>query len=99
MIGISHSSPKRIMEALNMKNLSRLEVPVNKKKNDLLVNKNNKKCHKSTKKLSSKGGFVYLKDLEANSRAEKALILNYGYMLNNEQTTSLFNNKVKESIK
>ncbi len=39
MIGISDSSLKRIMKDLNMKSFYRHEVPVNRKKTDITVNK------------------------------------------------------------
>jgi hypothetical protein len=39
MIGISDSSLKRIIKDLNMKSFYRHEVPVNKNKSDLLINK------------------------------------------------------------
>ncbi len=60
MIGISDSSLKRIVKDLNMNTFYRYEVPVNRKKSDLPVNKNNKKGLISTNNLSSKGGFAYL---------------------------------------
>ncbi len=53
MIGISDSSLKRIMKDLNMKSFYRHEVPVNRKKTDITVNK---KINKGTKKLSLRGG-------------------------------------------
>jgi hypothetical protein len=49
MIGISDSSLKRIMKDLNMKSFYRHEVPVNRKKIDLKVNK---MINNGTKKLS-----------------------------------------------
>jgi hypothetical protein len=76
------------MKDLNMKSFYRHEVPVNRKKTDLSVNK---KINKGTKKLSSRGeviantnevrGFVYHKDAEANHRSVKALITHYDDML------------------
>ncbi len=53
MIGISDSSLKRIMKDLNMKSFYRHEVPVNRKKTDITVNK---KINKGTKKLPLRGG-------------------------------------------
>jgi hypothetical protein len=47
MIGISDSSLKRIMKDLNMKSFYRYEVPVNRKKTDLTVNKKILKVLKS----------------------------------------------------
>jgi hypothetical protein len=55
MIGISDSSLKRIMKDLNMKSFYHHEVPVNRKKTDLI---DNKKINKGTKKLSLKGGAI-----------------------------------------
>ncbi len=85
MIGISDSSFKRIMKDLNMKSFYRHEVPVNKKKTDITVNK---KIKKGTKKLSSKDGaiantnemrgFVSPNDI---SEVEKAPIINYDNLL------------------
>jgi len=60
MIGISDSSLKHIMKDLNMKSFYRHEVPVNRKKTDLTVNK---KINKGIKKLSSRGGFVSPNDI------------------------------------
>ncbi len=100
MIGISDSNLKRIMKDLNMKSFYRHEVPVNKKKTDLAVNK---KINKGAKKLypsaraslSSKGGFVYPNEV---SEVEKAPIINYDSMINSDKTTSLFNNKPKKVL-
>src|SRR5882724_9246463 len=58
MIGISDSSLKRIMKDLNMKSFYGHEVPVNRKKTDITVNKKVKKILKCTKKLSSSGGLI-----------------------------------------
>ncbi len=90
MIGISDSSLKRIMKDLNMKSFFRHEVPVNRKKTGLIVNK---KINKGSKKLSSKGGFVSPNDI---SEAEKTPIINYDFMLNSDKTNSLFNNNLLE---
>ena len=49
MIGISDSSFKRIMKVLNIKSFYRHEVHINRKKTDIIVNKN---INKGTKKLS-----------------------------------------------
>ncbi len=91
MIGISDSSLKRIIKDLNMKSFYRHEVPVNKNKSDLLINKQNKK---GNKKLSSKRGFVYLKD---ETGAGKATITNYDILIS-DKTYSLFNNKPKKVL-
>jgi hypothetical protein len=87
MIEISDSSLKRIMKDLNMKSFYRHEVPINRKKPDLTVNK---KINKGTKKLSSKGGFLCSNEI---SEMEKASIINYDFMIKSDKTTSLFNNK------
>ncbi len=92
MIGIPDSSLKRIMEDLNMKSFYRHEVPVNRKKTDITVNK---KINKGTKKLSSKGGFVSPNDI---SEVEKASIVNYDFIINSDKTSSLFNNKPKKVL-
>jgi hypothetical protein len=55
LIGISDSSLKRIMKDLNIKSFYRHEVPVNRKKTDITVNK---KINKGTKKLSLKCGTI-----------------------------------------
>ncbi len=111
MIGISDSSLKRIMKDLNMKSFYRHEAPVNRKKADLTVNKKinlvNTKgfgikeldsltLNKSTKKLSSKSGFVYPSEV---SEVEKAPIIDYDFMINSDKTTSLFNNKPKKVLR
>ena len=79
-----------------------MSVPVNRKKTDITVTK---KIKKGTKKLSSKGGaiantnevrgFVSPNDI---SEVEKAPIINYDFMINNDKTTSLFNNKTKKVL-
>jgi hypothetical protein len=97
MIEISDSS---IMKDLNMKSFYRHEIPVNRKKTDLTINK---KIDKGTKKLSlsgrallsSKCGFVYPNEV---SEVEKAPIINYDFMINSDKTTSLFNNKPKKIL-
>jgi hypothetical protein len=55
IIGIPDSSLKRIMKDLNMKSFYRHEVPVNRKKIDLTINK---KINKGTKKLSLRCGTI-----------------------------------------
>jgi hypothetical protein len=52
MIGISDSSIKCIMKDLNIKSFYRHEVPVNRKKTDITLNK---KINKGAKKLSLMG--------------------------------------------
>ncbi len=81
MIGISDSCLKRIIKDLNMNSFYRHEVPVNRRKTDLTVNKN---INKGTKKLSSKGGFVSPNNI---SKVEKAPIINYDFMINSDKTT------------
>ncbi len=61
MIGKSDSSLKRIMKNLNMKSFYRHEVPVNRKKIDITVNK---KINTGTKKLSLRCGIANTKCLD-----------------------------------
>ncbi len=57
MIGISDSSLKRFMKDLNMKSFYRHEVPVNRKKIDLTVNKKSRNQLSSSSR-ASKGGYI-----------------------------------------
>ena len=57
MIGISDSSLKRIMKDLNIKSFYRYEVPINRKKTDLTVNKKNRNKLSSSSR-ASKGGYI-----------------------------------------
>ena len=90
------------MKDLNMKSFYRHEVPVNRKKTDIIVNK---KIKKGTKKLSSRGGAIaktnkvhgYLSPNDI-SVVEKAPIVNYDFMINSDKTNSLFNNKPKKVL-
>ncbi len=70
----------------------RHEVPVNRKKTDLTINR---KINKGTKKLFSRGEFVSPDDI---SEVEKAPIINYDFMINSDKTTSLFNNNKPKKV-
>ena len=61
MIGISDSSLKRIKKDLSMKSFYRHEVPVNRKKTNITVNK---KINKGTKKLSLRCGIANTKCMD-----------------------------------
>jgi hypothetical protein len=56
-------------------------VPVNKKKADLMINKKN---IKGNKKLPSRSLFIYPSEA---FEVEKALIINYDFMINSDKTT------------
>ncbi len=64
-----------------MKSFYRHRVPVNKKKADLMINKKN---IKGNKKLPSRSLFIYPSEA---FEVEKALIINYDFMINSDKTT------------
>ncbi len=75
------------MKDLNMKSFYRHEVPVNRKKTDITVNKQNiKGINKASLRVDLQD--VYHKDAEANHQSVKAPITHYDDMLSD----NLFSN-------
>jgi hypothetical protein len=81
MIVTSDSSLKRIMKDLNMKSCYRHEVPVNKKKTDLIVNKS---INKGTKEANFQSVDLYTQTKYLKWQLHQ--IINYDFMINSDKT-------------
>jgi hypothetical protein len=101
------------MEDLNMKSFYRHEVPVNRKKTDITFNKKtNERTKKLSSRggaianTNEVCGFVSPNEISEVEKAKSKIpkekssapIINYDFMINNDKTTSLFNNNKSKKV-